>query len=67
MDIAKAYDSLEWGFIEKTLSVMGFPAKIVSIILGCIKTDSFLINGQPTDVFYPKRGIKIVSCYMVFL
>lgn len=39
---------------------MGFPNKIVSLIMSCIKTVSFsiLINGQTTDKFQPQRGIR---------
>lgn len=29
LDIAKAYDSLEWNFIENTLCIMGFPIRLV--------------------------------------
>lgn len=60
LDIAKAYDTLEWDFIEGTLTVMGFPLSIVSTIMNSIRSVSFsvMINGQPTDQFSPQRGIK---------
>ena len=60
LDIAKAYDSLEWVFIEQTLTIMGFPTKIVSLIMRCIRsvTFSIMLNGQPSNVFYPQRGIR---------
>jgi len=60
LDIAKAYDSMEWHFIENTLTAMGFLMKITNIIMQCIKsvTFSILINGQPTNYFQPKRGIR---------
>jgi len=39
---------------------MGFPSKTINIIMSFIRTVSFsiLINGQPTDSFYPHRGIR---------
>jgi len=60
LDIAKAYDSLEWNFIENTMKAMGFPPNIVNVIMNCIKTVSFsiIINGQPIDSFSPYRGIR---------
>jgi len=60
LDIAKAYDSLEWTFINNTLKSMGFPPNLIKIIMLCITYVSFsiLINGHPTDPFQPKRGIR---------
>lgn len=60
LDIAKAYDSLEWDFVETTLKVMGFHPKMVALIMCCIRTFSFaiLVNGQRTKVFLPHRGIR---------
>lgn len=57
LDISKAYDSLEWDFIESTLTTMGFPTSMVSTIMKCIRSVSFsiLINGNPTDQFIPQR------------
>lgn len=39
---------------------MGFPNNITNVIMSCIRTVTFsiLINGDPTDPFHPKRGIR---------
>lgn len=60
LDIAKAYYSLEWNFIKTTLKTMGSPTKIINIIMlsVCTVTFSILVNGQPTNTFKPKRGIR---------
>jgi len=60
LDIAKAYDTLEWDFIEGTLTAMGFPPLMVSTIMNSIRSVSFsiMINGQPTEQFSPERGIR---------
>jgi len=45
---------------KKNLNAMGFPPKLIKTIMLCITivTFSILINGQPTDSFQPKRGIR---------
>jgi hypothetical protein len=60
LDMAKAYDRIEWTFLNKTLLAIGFPPSMVSTIMKCVSTISFslLINGQPTDSFTPQRGLR---------
>jgi hypothetical protein len=45
--MAKAYDRLEWSFINNTLTTMGFPSNLVSTIMMCVSTVSYsiLVNG----------------------
>jgi hypothetical protein len=59
-DMAKAYDRVEWDFLQATLTSMGFPNNIINIIMQCVTTVSFsiLLNGVPTKNFYPKRGLR---------
>jgi hypothetical protein len=59
-DIAKAYDRVEWLFLQTTLETMGFPQKLTETIMKCVKTVNFsiLINGRPSKNFYPKRGLR---------
>jgi hypothetical protein len=60
LDMAKAYDRLEWDFIENTLTTMGFPVNLVQTIMRCVSTVSFsvLVNGKPSQNFKPHRGIR---------
>jgi hypothetical protein len=60
LDMAKAYDRIEWPFLEKTLTIMGFPSKLVNTIMNCVTTVSFsvLVNGIPSPSFKPHRGIR---------
>jgi ribonuclease HI len=60
LDMAKAYDRIEWPFLEKTLITMGFPSRLVNTIMACVSTVSFsiLINGKPSPEFRPHRGIR---------
>ena len=59
-DITKAYDRLEWSFLEETMKHMGFNAKWISWIMKCVTTVSYsvLINGSPHGNIIPGRGIR---------
>ncbi|XP_045791800.1 uncharacterized protein LOC123886537 [Trifolium pratense] len=59
-DMTKAYDRVEWEFLEATMSIMGFPATMVQTIMKCVSTVKFsiLINGYPSQEFYPQRGLR---------
>jgi hypothetical protein len=59
-DMAKAYDRVEWDFLEATMLSMGFPQNIINIIMRCVRTVTFsiLINGTPSQKFYPQRGLR---------
>ncbi|XP_071709245.1 uncharacterized protein [Rutidosis leptorrhynchoides] len=60
VDFKKAFDCLDWDFLSSTMSSMGFGAKWVKWILSCLNSTSIsvLINGSPTDQFFPKRGVR---------
>lgn len=36
LDMSKAYDRMEWDFIEETVGVLGFHGEFISIIRECI-------------------------------
>ena len=59
-DITKAYDRLEWNFLEETMRRMGFHDKWISWIMKCISSVTFsvLINGSPEGFITPQRGIR---------
>lgn len=60
VDLSKAYNSLEWGFIRETLLGFNFPKKLVELIVDCICSleISVLWNGEVTTSFRPSRGIR---------
>ena len=60
VDMAKAYDSLEWSFIVRVMEVVGFDKVFCNLILQCISTTSFslLINGSAYGSFKAERGIR---------
>jgi hypothetical protein len=59
-DMAKAYDRVEWDFLQATLESMGFPNQLISTIIKCVSTVQFsiLINGSPSLPFKPQRGLR---------
>ena len=59
-DITKAYDRLEWKFLEETMKHMGFNSTWIYWIMNCISSVSFsiLINGSPYGHITPTRGIR---------
>ena len=60
LDMSKAYDRLEWIFLQRIMEKMGFHPRWVGWIMECIKsvTYSVLINGEPKGHIVPTRGIR---------
>lgn len=53
-DMSKAYDRVEWCFLEGVMKKLGFKENWTWLVIECISTASFLvlINGEPRAVFY---------------
>jgi hypothetical protein len=59
LDMSKAYDRLEWDFLEAMLRKLGFAIWWIQLLMACVRsvTYSILINGQPHRHIVPTRGI----------
>uniref|UniRef100_A0A803QD89 Reverse transcriptase domain-containing protein n=1 Tax=Cannabis sativa TaxID=3483 RepID=A0A803QD89_CANSA len=60
LDMEKAFDKVEWAYIEHILHHFGFPYPFISLILNCLSSVSFRlrINNCLSHQILPTRGIR---------
>jgi hypothetical protein len=60
LDMSKAYDRVEWGFLEEMMLRLGFHKEWVRLIMNCVTTVKYRIqvNGELTNAFSPERGLR---------
>ena len=60
LDMSKAYDHVEWAFLEKIMRKLGFNEKWVTFMMLCVSIVSYLvmINGAPKGYIHLTRGIR---------
>jgi hypothetical protein len=59
LDLAKAYDRVEWAYLQGIMLKLGFDAFFVEWVMRCVTLVSFSVkvNGRLSDTFRPTRGI----------
>lgn len=68
LDMEKAFDSMEWDFLLKILSLLGFHPTWIKWIKQCITTTSFsiLLHGASFGKFVPSRGLRLIFSLLSF-
>ena len=60
LDISKAYDRVEWDFLEKIMTSLGFPVQWMNLAMSTVRSASYsvIVNGESCGYITPSRGIK---------
>jgi hypothetical protein len=60
LDLSKAYDRVDWRFLERMLKKMGFDHRWVQWIMTCVTTVKYAVklNGAVLYTFAPSRGLR---------
>jgi hypothetical protein len=60
LDMSKAYDHIEWQFVEAIMRKLGFAERWISMIMECICTVQYsvLLDGVPKGYVIPSQGLR---------
>ncbi|KAL0291509.1 UNVERIFIED_CONTAM: putative mitochondrial protein [Sesamum calycinum] len=60
LDVSKAYDKVEWAFLEQVMAKLGFPSSFLRLIMLFVSSVSysFMNGGQQFGSVFPRRGLR---------
>ena len=60
IDMSKAYDRIEWGFLKAMMLKLGFAARWVELILLCVSTVTYKVlqGNKEVGPIVPSRGLR---------
>jgi hypothetical protein len=60
LDMNKAYDRVEWVFLENIMAKLGFDQRWIKLIMACVTSVRYNVrfNSMETDIFTPTRGLR---------
>ncbi|KAG6466651.1 hypothetical protein ZIOFF_075555 [Zingiber officinale] len=60
LDMAKAYDRVQWGVLFRVMAAFGFSESVIAFIRRCVTSSWFsvLVNGQLSGFFRSQRGLR---------
>uniref|UniRef100_A0A803P3V6 Reverse transcriptase n=1 Tax=Cannabis sativa TaxID=3483 RepID=A0A803P3V6_CANSA len=60
LDMSKAYDRVEWKFLEGMMRSLGYDDRWIAKVMSCVKSVTFsvLLNGEARGHIIPERGLR---------
>jgi hypothetical protein len=56
----KAYDHVEWIFLENMMRKLGFAERWITLMMACVRSVRYQVrfNSEETEMFIPTRGLR---------